>query len=606
MRLFIKNLFSKPNVKNQILRIFLLAGIIPILLFGIFSILYVQNQMDQHYRSLVKADGLRINSVLFDITTTIYSSSETLTDNSICQNLFGQQSSLSDANLASLKNIDSTIHTYRENTAAISMIHLYTNNPNISDTDYISYLPNYDDMEWHTAIGDHWGTWTCLTNEDIHGNTFQELSLVRRIGIVSNKYTAYLVIHLDNNYLRNRIKQSDNQIAISVDDTTLFYSSDTSLLLTQMIVPDDFDGSFYKYTGPVSMQNQDVLTNIVTFRPYKTDNLFFIQTCNTSAYHSINQMLILYTIIIMIAIIVPCLLVHWFSSYFSARVTALKSAMHQTRLGDYNILDQFKGDDELSATFDDLKATVELIHEKEACFYQAQIKEQQLVNRQQQMEFEMLASQINPHFLYNTLETIRMQALTKGNRDVATSIKLLGKSMHYVLENTGTSSNTLTKELEYIRTYLAIQQLRFGDRVNAVFEIEETLDTDSCKILPLLLQPIVENAIIHGLENINEHGSIQIAVHTQDENLYITITDNGIGMDAASLEMLNQRILKRDPNDTRSIGLYNINQRIKLFYGTDYSMKIISNMEQGTSVTLKLPRTLNRMDDQTKTTKHQD
>lgn len=125
--------------------------------------------------------------------------------------------------------------------------------------------------------------------------------------------------------------------------------------------------------------------------------------------------------------------------------------MHRASLGDYNIIEQFRGDDELSDTFKDLKLTVDAIHDKEAQFYEARIREQQLVNRQQQMEFEMLASQINPHFLYNTLETIRMQALSCGNRNVATSIKLLGKSMRYVLDNTGTSFTTLTKELEYIK-----------------------------------------------------------------------------------------------------------------------------------------------------------
>ena len=133
-------------------------------------------------------------------------------------------------------------------------------------------------------------------------------------------------------------------------------------------------------------------------------------------------------------------------------------------LTNYNIIELIPRLSQLSDTFKDLKLTVDAIHDKEAQFYEARIREQQLVNRQQQMEFEMLASQINPHFLYNTLETIRMQALSCGNRNVATSIKLLGKSMRYVLDNTGTSFTTLTKELEYIKTYLSIQQLRFGER----------------------------------------------------------------------------------------------------------------------------------------------
>ena len=146
--------------------------------------------------------------------------------------------------------------------------------------------------------------------------------------------------------------------------------------------------------------------------------------------------------------------------------------MHQASLGDYDIIDNFKGDDELSDTFNYLKATVETIKKNTAIYYETLINNQRLANKQQQMEYNMLASQINPHFLYNTLETIRVQALTENCMNVVSSINLLGKSMHYVLENTGNNTTTLESELDYIKTYLAIQKLRFGDRVNAVFEIE--------------------------------------------------------------------------------------------------------------------------------------
>lgn len=264
--------------------------------------------------------------------------------------------------------------------------------------------------------------------------------------------------------------------------------------------------------------------------------------------------------------------------------------MHQASIGEYNIIDQFKGDDELTETFEDLRSTVELIHQKDALYYQSQLKEQQLVNQQQQMEFKMLSSQINPHFLYNTLETIRMQALASGNRDVATSIKLLGKSMRYVLENTGTNFTTLTNELSYIKTYLSIQKLRFGDRVNSEIIIDETLDTDRIKILPLLLQPIVENGIIHGLERVNSHGLIRIQISAEESDLFITISDNGAGMDEETLNALREKILHHDPEDTKSIGLYNINQRVHLYYGDDYYMSIDSTVSDGTIVTLKLPK----------------
>ncbi|MHB8128581.1 MAG: sensor histidine kinase, partial [Mobilitalea sp.] len=247
-------------------------------------------------------------------------------------------------------------------------------------------------------------------------------------------------------------------------------------------------------------------------------------------------------------------------------------------------------DDELTEIFKDLKSTVNKISENEAKFYQSQIVEQQLINKQQQMEFKMLASQINPHFLYNTLETIRMQALSTGNMNVVTSIKLLGKSMHYVLENTGTDSTTLDKELEYIEVYLSIQKLRFGDRINYCIQYPNDMNLNKYKILPLLLQPIVENAVIHGLERTKLNGQIVINISNTTNNiLTIKIADNGHGMNAEKLEEINERINSASLDSTTSIGLYNINQRIKLLYGTKYGIIFTSQLNEGTTVTLTIP-----------------
>ncbi len=162
--------------------------------------------------------------------------------------------------------------------------------------------------------------------------------------------------------------------------------------------------------------------------------------------------------------------------------------------------------------------------------------------------------------------------------------------MHYVLENTGTSSTTLSKEFDYIATYLAIQKLRFNDRVNYSLTIPEHMNLDEYQILPLLLQPIVENAILHGLEGTKENGQIYIHVKTENEEfLLIDIFDNGLGMNEEELSLLTGKITEKEKSRTSSIGLYNINQRIKLFYGEAYGMVIKSRPNEGTLVSLTLP-----------------
>lgn len=170
------------------------------------------------------------------------------------------------------------------------------------------------------------------------------------------------------------------------------------------------------------------------------------------------------------------------------------------------------------------------------------------------------------------------------------AIKLLGKSLRYVLDNTGTVSTTLAKEIDYLRIYFSIQQLRFGDRINYTVNIQDGLDLENYQILPLLLQPIVENAVSHGLENVDENGQILLNIYEENDTcLCIDISDNGVGMTERELADLRKNISEKDTSRTQSIGLYNINQRIQLCYGPEYSLSIASAQGKGTTVSLRLP-----------------
>ena len=144
-----------------------------------------------------------------------------------------------------------------------------------------------------------------------------------------------------------------------------------------------------------------------------------------------------------------------------------------------------------------------------------------------------------------------------------------------------------------MESYLQIQRLRFGERINWNFYIADDFDTSAYHMLPLLLQPIVENSVSHGLKEMDQNGHIIIIVETREEKLLITVNDDGKGMSPKQVEELNLSINeKRQEDDEKgvaSIGLYNINQRIRFFYGSDYGLTIRSNQGKGTSVELRLP-----------------
>lgn len=588
---FFKKLLEKAKIKKQLYLAYFLAMSFPVLLIGIFLVLNTRSLLYEHYESQIESENLRVKSTLYDISSTLYNiSEEVLNESTLMDILTRDYVNQQEAYIAfdQYRKLDN----YRYH-AAISNITIYTTNPSIH-ANYGIVSPvteGVEETQWYQKAANQLSPFaaTYLT-VDSWDNEYYELYLIRQIPLINSDDQAVLCLSLNRNYVKNRIQNTSLQTILSIDQDIVFFSTDKAYQDIDFPYEIDNTGKLYEDSIDLDYQGENTMGKISSLQFLGTDNYFYIATINSNAYSSIYNIILTCIVIILIAAIFPFCIILSFTRYFSKRVNSLRYAMQMASSGDYNIEDKFEGDDELSETFSNLTKMVQKIKEKEAQIYQEQLDRQVLINEQQQMEFKMLASQINPHFLYNTLETIRMQAFTTGNREVATSIKLLGKSLHYVLENTGTASTTLKKELDYISTYLAIQKLRFNDRVNYTLQVEETMDLSNYQILPLLLQPIVENAILHGLESVEQNGHIGISVKTiASEYLEITITDNGVGMTEHQLRNLIEQIQNREMTTTDSIGLYNINQRIKLCYGNEHSMKIYSRYGEGTKVILKLP-----------------
>lgn len=260
--------------------------------------------------------------------------------------------------------------------------------------------------------------------------------------------------------------------------------------------------------------------------------------------------------------------------------------MNKVVNGDLNISNNFKGKDEIGELYEDLNSMItsikQLIHE----VYEERLIKEQLKNRQQEIEFKMLASQINPHFLYNTLETIRMKAHFNGQEEIAEIVKMLGKLMRRNLE-VKHSKVSLESELELVRSYLEIQKARFEDRVEYIINVNT--DISDCYVLPLLLQPIVENTFVHGFEGKGDKGIIEIDINAYEDKLVISVSDNGSGIDDKKLEEIKQKLEKNECEIEESIGLCNVNGRIKLYYGTEYGLNIESKLNMGTKVSIYLP-----------------
>jgi len=212
-------------------------------------------------------------------------------------------------------------------------------------------------------------------------------------------------------------------------------------------------------------------------------------------------------------------------------------------------------------------------------------------------ELNALQSEINPHFLYNTIDCIRGQALSEKSYDIANIAKTLSAVFRYSV-NERNDFVSVEKELMHVKNYMAIQNYRFKDRFELVIEIEKENNTKimSFSVPKMIIQPLVENAIIHGLEQLSTQGRITVRMVMTQTQLTITVEDNGIGIKQEKLKELNDRFSQKiDPmkellntSANSSIALINIHQRIRIIYGDDYGVKLYSTYGVGTQCVLQL------------------
>ena len=219
-----------------------------------------------------------------------------------------------------------------------------------------------------------------------------------------------------------------------------------------------------------------------------------------------------------------------------------------------------------------------------------------------QAQYRALQNQINPHFLYNTLEGIRSEALIAGLDNLADMTEALAIFFRYTISKVE-NLVTVEEELENCATYFKIQQYRFGKRIHLEVQKDEE-DWEEilhCMIPKLTLQPILENSIIHGIELKMDEGTVKISVCRTQSRLIIKVSDDGVGMNRETLNKLNAKLGSKEEEvknyssqpETGGVALVNVNNRIHLIFGEEYGMHVFSVENVGTSVELTIPIIMN-------------
>lgn len=212
---------------------------------------------------------------------------------------------------------------------------------------------------------------------------------------------------------------------------------------------------------------------------------------------------------------------------------------------------------------------------------------QKAMDCRRQAEIRALEAQINPHFLYNTLDTLSWRAIEHGETEISDIVGMLGDLLRYSISGIDTVV-TLSSEISWLRKYIYIQRTRFNNAFDCVFDIEDA--AESFPIYKMLLQPIIENCITHAFEDTKADGKIFVQAYVmQNNNLNINIQDNGKGIEKTKLEELQQEFLSSGQIVDKNIGIGNVYSRLHIYYGGKASMTVSSEQNKGATFVLCIP-----------------
>jgi two-component system sensor histidine kinase YesM len=293
-----------------------------------------------------------------------------------------------------------------------------------------------------------------------------------------------------------------------------------------------------------------------------------------SASTKVRDQIILFMVILAIA---ANLFGYWFSSSITNRIGVVVRKMRKVQSGELDTVKVAASHDEIGELVENFNYMVN----KMKVFIEEQYK---LGLDAKSSELKALQSQINPHFLYNTLDLINWTAIQHNVPEISTLVQSL--SQFYKLSlNKGDEMISIENELEHVRIYVDIQNRRFGNAISLSMDVDESLY--DCNILKITLQPIVENSILHGIrETANRQGEIFIYTYREDTDIVLCVQDNGVGMSEELVELFNNG---NTSSKADGYGIKNINHRIKLYYGEQYGLHFESRIGEGTTVEVRIP-----------------
>ena len=429
------------------------------------------------------------------------------------------------------------------------------------DVEYL-LINNY--ARWRQSTGES-------TNPQELKNTIMKQVIVNnpvtleRIGEISFYYTTEQLDHILG-------KQEGTPASYFIFD-----NEGTSAYTTNQDIPEDLLENIRLQTNEtkVKWQQDNYYVNTIT----NSGNFTYVSVIPDKGWTKLTVIRGTMWIVITLLIVVAILISYSFTHNYSRRITTIVSTIRQVEQGNLNArIPASKHEDELSKIAVNINSMLEELNHNIDQFYLLNLK-------QQHAELKALQAQIDPHFLFNTLEAIRMVAVMEGSKTSSKMIFHLSKLFRYSLGSKDTVP--LYTEIEYLNQYISLMQFKFPNKLQVYFDIPSNVE--QVTVQKLILQPIIENYFIHGFRKGKSDNALIVRAVNLGDKINIRVEDNGKGMSEEELSITLQHINCDEGDGMQSIGLKNIHQRLKLKYGDQFGISLKSIKDQGTVVILSIP-----------------
>ncbi|NMO97218.1 sensor histidine kinase [Paenibacillus lemnae] len=578
------------KIRSKLILSFIVVGFVPMAIIAIFLTGELRSFSFDNALELAKQNVERVKKRTLEVTNVADDLSYRLSYDERLKNLANQQyESVSEVVKAyrEYPDLRLAIQMYKE----ISNIRFYSENPTmLNNWEFIYPQPEVKGMKWFQSAEENIGLirWEYITDERDHK---QYLSLIKGVDLGSRDNRGVLVINVSSRLLETILTQETFDTILVDNNNQIVASNRPELNGGTLDHIQDDSGVIYNQSGIYESVIEGEASKVL-IEPLMPDSnneglriisIFSIDSIMKDA----NRTNKLALTVIMISLLLMLLLIYSFSSLISNRLLRLSKHITKVGTGNLQISMEIDGKDEigqLSRQFNSMVSSVnELMNEVQESNHQKRMMEQ----KQNEIKFKMMANQINPHFLFNALESIRMEAHIKGQKEIAHVVRMLGRMMRSNLE-IGTGKIKIKEEIEMIRCYLDIQKFRYEDRL--IFELDVDPAAESVQIPPLIIQPLVENAVIHGMDHKQEGTTVRVHVEVLDNgSLRVVVEDNGAGIQPERQEQIRNFLNDPDEHEGERIGLRNVHVRLQLAFGSESGLQICSEPLVGTSIQFIIP-----------------